>query len=121
MSEADQPPKVIGQLRFHQIKSNYFRVVHADGMWCSVSQNNVHLTFYNERAPLPTEVVSNVLENNTLGGEDYSKRVAKQDFVRELEVDVVLSRQVAVFLHDWLGDYLAGKTPVNPPPQIMPH
>ncbi len=91
-------------------------------MWCSVHPNeNIQITFYSERAPIPVETVNNVLDNNRLGGEDYSKRAAKADYVRELEVTVVLSKYVATLLNGWLTGYLEGKPQPDSPPPILPH
>ncbi|HEU0048544.1 MAG TPA: hypothetical protein VFQ43_13175 [Nitrososphaera sp.] len=102
---APKPP--VSQITFHQIKSNFFRVVHSDGAWCSMSPRGlVHLTFFSERQPLPKELVHDLVDATTLGAEDVSKRVTKEGFVREMEVDVVLSRADADGLHKWLGNYL---------------
>jgi hypothetical protein len=109
-------PAVISEVRFYQIKSNFFRVVHADGVWASVNPHgHVHLAFYNERSPLPQEVVHPVLEGNVLGDEILSKRVTKQNWVREMEVDIVMTYERALALHNWLGTYLSSATPQTPP------
>lgn len=97
------------QIKFHQIKSNFFRAIHADGAWISVHPNEfIHLTFYNERAAIATEVVHNLTETDQLGAEDMAKRLTKKGFVREMEVDVILNRITAESLHKWLDDYLKG-------------
>jgi len=105
----------MAQVKFHQTKSAFFRVIHADGIWGSVHPTDlVHLTFYNERAPIAREVVHDLTDANQLSGEDLSKRVSKDGYVREMEVDVILSRPVAMSLHTWLGQYLGGTLPTIP-------
>jgi hypothetical protein len=100
------------QIKFHQIKGSFFRVIHADGAWLSVHPNEfIHLTFYNERLPIANEVVHNLTETNQLGSEDITKRVTKKGFVREMEVDVVLNRVTAQALRNWLNDYLNDALP----------
>src|SRR5207248_8040740 len=102
------------QIRFHQIKSNFFRVVHADGIWGSVHPLDlVHLTFYNERAPLAQEIVHNITDDQ-LGDEDLSQRKVRAGYVREMEVDVILSRSTAASLHKWLDGYLKGTLQAPP-------
>lgn len=95
------------QLPVHFIKSTYFRVVHANGVWYSGdNQSNLHLTFFNERNPIPKLVVVNLDDRGAVAGEDESKRETKKGIVREMEVDVVLSLQAATELYHTLGDNL---------------
>lgn len=95
------------QLPIHFIKSTCFRVVHANGVWYGGdNQGNLHLTFFNERNPIPQKVVVNVDEHGSVVGEDLSQRNSKQGIVREMEVDVVLSFQVAQELYLTLGENL---------------
>jgi hypothetical protein len=92
------------QLPIHFIKSTNFRVVHANGVWYGGdNQGNLHMTFFNERSPLPKMVVVNLDETGHVVGEDESKREARPGVVREMEVDVVLSIQVATELYQTLG------------------
>ncbi len=112
---APTPP--VTQVKFHQIKSNFFRVVHADGTWVSVHPLDlVHITFFSERAPLATEVIYNITDTGQLGPEDLAKRRSKSGYVREMEVDVVLNRATAAGLHNWLGEYLKGTVKLPPHP-----
>lgn len=95
-------------IKFHSIKGPCFRSVQADGAWGSVNpQGNIHLIFFNERAPVPQEVVFNLNPDGTLGDEITNKRVSKDGMVREMEVDVVLSIKAATNVYKWLGDALA--------------
>lgn len=104
------------EVRFYQIKSHFFRVIHADGIWASMGPfRHVHLTFYNERLPLPTEIVYPLMSGNRLGDEIADRRVTKKDWVREMEVDIVMTYDRAVEVHKWLGQYLALSAPQQPP------
>lgn len=106
-SAAKVTPITKFQLPVHFIKSTHFRVVHANGAWYGGdNQGNLHVTFFNERAPIPKMMVVNLDERGAVAGEDESKRETKRGIVREMEVDIVLSLQVAMELHQTLGENL---------------
>jgi hypothetical protein len=91
----------------HFIKSSCFRVVHASGAWYGGdSQKNLHLTFFNERTPIPKKVVVNLNEQGMVVGEDLSERITKEGAVREMEVDIVFSIPSAVEFYKTLGENL---------------
>ncbi len=95
------------QLPIHFIKSSTFRVVHASGVWFGGDPHaNLHLTFYNERSPIPKRLVVILDDQGRVIGEDVSKRESKDGIVREMEVDVVLSLQDAKTFHHSLGENL---------------
>jgi hypothetical protein len=100
-------PEVQIQLPIHFIKSTQFRVIHANGVWFGGDmQQNLHLTFFNERNPIPRKLVLNVNSKGIILGEDIIKRDTKEGVVREMEIDVVLSLQAAMELHKSLGENL---------------
>ncbi|MGA2248079.1 MAG: hypothetical protein ABSH48_24100 [Verrucomicrobiota bacterium] len=97
-------PEVQIQLPIHFIKSTQFRVIHANGVWFGGDmQQNLHLTFFNERNPIPRKLVLNVNSKGNILGEDMTKRDTKEGVVREMEMDVVLSFQAAMELHKSLN------------------
>jgi hypothetical protein len=99
--------KPVRSIEVHQQKANFFRVVHADGVWCSVNAwRQLHLTFYNERYPIPTKVFFGVDEKGFVMGEETDKREGKKDWFREMEVDIVLSLDAARQVYDNLGGYI---------------
>jgi hypothetical protein len=121
MSSENVPatPAAADQLKFHLIKSNYFRVVHTDGIWVSVHPNElIHISFFSERAPFPTETVYNLTKEGEITNEDLGKRVVRSGYVREMEVDVVLNRTTATSLHEWLGQYLSHTAQLPPQPKM---
>jgi hypothetical protein len=105
MNTGDQ--KTAFQLPIHFIKSTCFRVIHANGVWYGGdNQRNLHLTFFNERNPIPKTMVVKLDEHGEVVGEDISKRDSRHGMVREMEVDIVLSVPVALELYKSLGENL---------------
>lgn len=95
------------QLPIHFIKSSHFRVIHASGVWYGGdAQQNIHLSFFNERTPIPQQVVLNLNEHGAVLSEDLSKRKIKEGFVREVEADIILSIPRAVEFYRSLGENL---------------
>lgn len=102
MSTTDDqiPPHV----RFHYIKSNYFRVLHADGAFGGFTpQGNIFFSLYSERAALP-DVTVQAMEAHNLGKELLEHRQGSQGVTRELEVGVTMNLPVAKSLLEWLKE-----------------
>jgi hypothetical protein len=104
-STASDSPKL--RVEIFMRKSALFRVIHADGVWCSVNPyRNLHLTFYNERAPIPQSVF--ITHDDKEGWKELSEaRDVKQGWFREMEVDIVLDLYGARGVHKALGTYIA--------------
>ena len=101
VEEADGKP-ASGQIRFHYIKSGYFRTVLADGAWGGVSPaGRINIVFYNERAPIPRIVTHSVKESRL--GEEL-ERESRDGIVREVEVAVALDLPAAESLLTWLEE-----------------
>jgi hypothetical protein len=102
--ESSTPPSQ--RFKVYQSKAHFFRVVHADGVWCSVNAyRNFNLTFYNERHPIPQSIYFNLDEKgNSL--EDITAREGKEGWFRELEVNVVMSLHGAKLLRGALDHYI---------------
>jgi hypothetical protein len=97
----DQLPSSIA---LHYIKSNYFRVVHADGaMGGFTPRGQLFFSLYSERAPLPDTTVQ-AIEQGQLGKEIVEMRQGSQGILRELEVGVVMDVNVAKSLVTWLEE-----------------
>jgi hypothetical protein len=100
-------PNTPSWIRVHHLNSNFFRVVHADGVWCSVNaERQIHAAFYSERFPIPTSVFLCLDDNGVVTGEDFSKRRAKKDWIREMEVEVVLSVPAAKAVVETLQNFI---------------
>lgn len=90
-------------LSLHFIRSNYFRVVHADGAWGGITPHgDIQMGFYSERGPIPRKIVYKIDEQGRLGEE--LEREIRDGPVRELEVGVVVSLSTARSLRTWLDD-----------------
>jgi len=104
-SEATSTDTALGESRaitFHHIKSNLFRVIHADGVWGGVTPNlNIQLAFYSERNPIPTSVTQEFGENGLPG--KLIETTGREGVVREFDASVVISIEVAKVFQEWLG------------------
>ena len=91
-------------VQFSYIKGNLFRVVHADGVIGSVTPRaQLFLSIYSERAVIPRVLVHEVSESSE--GDELGKVVhteTRGGYVRELEVGIMLDREIAIDLRDWL-------------------
>jgi hypothetical protein len=122
MPRAPKKPKTQKEIEFDFIKSNYFRVVRADGVFGGLAPNGaVHMAVYSERQPIPQKIV-HPIHGGLLGPELLEKREGRKSIVREVEVDVVLDIAQAVVLRTWLDEkinqygQLVGPVPVPPAP-----
>jgi hypothetical protein len=100
------------KLFFDYIKSNDFRVIHADGAFGGLTpQGLVFVTLYAERPPIPTRIGYTVAQDGQghikLGDELKEERVCRDGIVRDLEVGVMMSVAVAESLRDWLSVRIA--------------
>jgi len=93
-------------ITFNMIKSNYFRVVYAEGAWGGVTpKGDISFALYNERHALPQ--VTRLELKEVPGGlqaaapEEILER--KEGVVREVEVQVVMNLGSAISFHEWLG------------------
>jgi hypothetical protein len=105
----ERPTAAQGEVKFDFIKSNFFRVIRADGAFGGIAPNGaIHMGIYSERSPLPKRVVHK-LNDNMLGAEITSRRETRDAFVREMEVDIVLELAQAIALRTWLDDKIKQK------------
>ena len=90
---------------FHYIKSNQFRVLHADGAIGSLTPSGlIYVGFYSERAAMPQMQVHEITESGQIGPEHPEERVSKKGIVREIEVGTIMSAETAAFLVSWLQE-----------------
>lgn len=86
------------------IKSNYFRVIHADGVsGCVTPGGTIHLDFWNEREAIPRRITYTF---DTSGELVDAQPESRSDFVREVELGVVMSRETAIVVRNWLNELL---------------
>ncbi len=104
MPKVPKKPKMPKEIEFDYIKSNFFRVIRADGAFGGLAPNGaIHMGIYSERQPIPQKVV-HAVQDGQLGPELLDKRQGRKAVIREMEVDVVLDIGQAIGLRQWLDD-----------------
>ncbi|MCA8907271.1 MAG: hypothetical protein KDA64_05200 [Rhodospirillaceae bacterium] len=104
MSDDPDPPGTpVNAVVFDYIKASGFRAVRADGAIGSTTPNgHIHMALYSEREAIPRRTVVALTEQGTLG--DVVEVQTRGSIVREMEVDIFLTQEVAESIHAWLGD-----------------
>ena len=93
------------QVKFHYLKAAHFRTIHADGVIGNVTPSgHVHMAMYSERPAIPREMVHKINPDGTLGEIIQEQTVAREGIVREMEVDVLMSVDVAKSIKNWLDE-----------------
>ena len=96
------------RVKFDYIKGNFFRVVHADGIFGGVTPSlDIHMDVWSQRSPIPKQVVHEVKPDKTVGEEIVDERVVRDAIVREVEVGVVFNFAMAKLMVDWLNDKIS--------------
>lgn len=97
-----EPPKP-SQVRFHYLKSNYYRTIHANGAFGGITpRGEIAMQLYSERFPLPDTTTHVVNPDRSLGGEIVRERQTRDGILRELEVGAVFDLDTAREIADWL-------------------
>ena len=95
---ASEPPK---SLKFFYLKNAQFRVVHVDGAIGGITTRGlIHMAVYSERPAIPQAHVQDITPEGTLSQPHDSE--GKEGIVRELDVDLMMTKQTAIELRDWL-------------------
>jgi hypothetical protein len=93
------------KVKFHYIKSNFFRVIHVDGVMGALTPTlDLFVTLYNQRGPIPTVTVQTVMKDGRLGDEIMAERESKEGIVREAEVGAIMNLDTAKSLYKWLEE-----------------
>lgn len=109
-SASDSPPdsplsEKPRRVTFDYIKSNHFRVIHANGAWGGLTiLGEIHMALYSERNAIPQQAVYELGSESGLGPEIEAERVQRPAIVREVEVSVMMSVDLARSLITWLQD-----------------
>ena len=97
MTNSDNPE----QITFDFVRSPLFRIVHCNGAFGGLTpRQELSATFFSERGPIPQHI-THELGSDGLGPE--ISRETTPNIQRECEVEVMMSMEVAVSLHGWLG------------------
>ena len=93
---------------FHNVKSPLFRTVHADGIFGGLTPTgNIHISFWNQRSPIPLLMEYDLSPEGTIGNEIIESRIGKSGMVREIDVGVSMNLDVAVSLRKWLDEKIS--------------
>ncbi len=108
MEDNEVKQEIPSKIKFNYIKSNHFRVVHADGVIGNgTPRNDLFIGFYSERIPLPDALTHEIDEKGKLGKEILEEREIKSDgILREVEVGVVVDLDMAKALVLWLSNVI---------------
>lgn len=91
-----------GRIRFDFIKSNFFRVIHVEGIFGGNSPRGlINMAVFNERWPIPKQITHEYTEGRS--GKEI-ERVARDAIVREVEAQLVMNVQTAKSICKWLQD-----------------
>jgi hypothetical protein len=97
----------------HYIKSNYFRVIHMDGAWGSVtpSGNAIQMVVFSHRLPIPKVMTHEIAPDGSIVGDREVTTLV--GIVREMEAAMILDLQTAKNLHKWLSDKIDQLTKIT--------
>lgn len=106
MPKTDDGKSLPTEIKADYIKSNFFRVVHVDGVYGGVTPSgHIHMDVWNDRQPIPRSSVNILVERGDGPpelAEDMSRRESRSGIVREVEagltMDIDMARQMAKWL-----------------------
>ena len=99
--------KVPTQIRFDFEKSHFFRTIHVDGVFGGPTpQGLIQLAFFSERLPVPKTITHEITEQGVLGAEIAAARVSRASIYRELEINAMMTPDVARAVRDFLNEKL---------------
>jgi hypothetical protein len=103
---ASEKPTGAAKLRFHFIKSNYFRVVDLDGIFGGIGpRGDINMNFFAERGPIPKAITHSIdMDTGLLGDELIEERDAKDGLIREVEFSASIDMSTAKSLISWLQE-----------------
>jgi len=90
---SESPP---AKIKFDYIKANLFRTARVDGAWAGTNgYQDLILTVYSERTPIPRQTVHFITEQQALGEEIKAERVTRDAVIREVEICLSMNLDVA--------------------------
>lgn len=93
-------------IEFHYQKSQLYRAIHCDGFYGGMTPRGyLAVSFFNERTPIPRQVVRKVLSENgnqiTAGEEQTLESL--HGLVRHVESTIFMDLNTAREFHQWFG------------------
>ena len=88
------------EINFKYFKSNFYRIVHANGVLGGVSRRGeIHISLYSERPGFPDNAKLTIPQS----GAAMPEQVAGGEiYIREIEVDAVVDLETAKQIRAWL-------------------
>jgi hypothetical protein len=108
-NKTDAIPETVN---FDYLKSSQFRVIHADGAFIGLTQTGLTVNFFTERQPIPRRVVHKVGRDGAIGEEIMEQRVVRDAVIRDTEVSILMSLDVAKGLIDALQSIIKKRNEV---------
>jgi hypothetical protein len=103
--ESIEMPEPVTSINAFYEKGNFFRVIHADGVFGGPSpRGNLTMSFYSERMSIPRQARIPI-KDGIPGPEEVID--TKGGVFRELEATVVMDIANAVGFHQWLGSQIS--------------
>jgi hypothetical protein len=100
-------PPTPATIAFDYIKSNYFRVIHCEGIVGGITPGGfIHMAPWNARQPYPQQVVHELTADTKMGKEVH-RTTRETDIVREIETDIVFTPEMARVIIRWLEKRLS--------------
>ncbi len=107
LPDSRDEPKDPNRLVINYLKSNFFRVVHADGAWVGLTPSlAVNVVLFSERSALPQRMTHELTPGGEIGAEVVSERLSKDGLVREMEVSLIMQPDRIKALIDVLQNML---------------
>jgi len=101
-----KPPPVPETINFDFVKTNDFRVSHADGAFLGLTQAGVMICFYSERQAIPKRIVHRVTPDGNVGEEIQEQRIVRDAIVRDVENAVIMNIEAAARFKDILDNMI---------------
>lgn len=100
------PKPFTGKIRYDYIKSNFFRVIHVDGVHGGprASGGSIHMALFNERNAIPKAEEYDVKDGRL--GKQTGKE-GRPGMVREVEFDMIMGLDTARAIREWLNNVIA--------------
>jgi hypothetical protein len=99
----EMPEEWPKRVHYDYIKSNQFRVLHADGAWGGLTSGGyINMNFYAERPPIPRQTSHDLSPDGSLQEIEELRNVRDAFAIREIEASIIMHPNAAARLRDWL-------------------
>ena len=105
-SDKEDEQKEAQKITFRFLKSQYFRVIHADGVFGGIThQGKMSVAFFSERTPFPDLLVQEFNETTGVLGREVA-RTGSDGILREIEACVMMDLDTAQSFLEWLQRHI---------------